>query len=103
MVMMIRPKKFLWLNPEETQELLWDQMMGLEQLVPFIQQVMRDGCQTKLPPAQSQALCSLFFSHEKLALQCGMSPEKLPGLIENNQEVASDFLAKILISPLGTA
>ena len=80
-------------------DVLWDTGMGAEEApLEELRHLLAMACREPLVPAlQKQLLERLEEGHKWLA-QSGLSPKKLPELVENNPSVAIEMLLKLLSS-----
>ncbi|KAL5457229.1 hypothetical protein EMCRGX_G034474 [Ephydatia muelleri] len=88
-----------WLNPSGTQySIQWDDQMcvgGTTESKRLITKAHREA----LTPAEHQILLSKLESDPKMVYQIGLSPQKLPQLVERNPTIAIEALYKMSDSP----
>ena len=93
------PDEAIWLNPGHCPEVIWDWEMGAEkgsamEIREQLQRALRNG----LTPAQSNKLIEALNEDPKLVHKCGITPKKLPELVENNPAIAIEVLLKLVSS-----
>ncbi|KAM0909568.1 hypothetical protein ACQ4PT_014732 [Festuca glaucescens] len=89
-----------WLNLDNNHDLLWDGSMCAEtSRGASIRDLVGRACKGPLVPAQQEQVISDLAKDWKLVYHCGMTPEKLPDLVEHNPLIAVDVLSKLINSP----
>jgi len=91
----------VWLNPDNSPDLLWDDALCAMDSSSHGQEVrdlMGQAFQGPLPPAQQQQVLQELESDPKLIYHSGLTPQKLPDLVENNPMIAIDCLLKLMQS-----
>jgi hypothetical protein len=96
-----RDEEILWMNPhaEHSFEVLWDHSMcadnhkGAE-----VRELMSKAFRGPLVPAQQQQVLAELESDSKLVYHCGLTPKRLPDLVENNPVIAIEVLLKLMSS-----
>ncbi|CAM0874931.1 unnamed protein product [Alopecurus aequalis] len=89
-----------WLNLDNNHELLWDGSMCADtSRGASIRDLVGRACKGPLGPAQQEQVILDLAKDWKLVYHCGMTPEKLPDLVEHNPLVAVDVLSKLINSP----
>ncbi|CAO2152469.1 unnamed protein product [Urochloa humidicola] len=89
-----------WLNLENNHELLWDGSMCSDtSRGAVIRELVEKACKGPLAPAQQEKIVSDLGKDWKLVYHCGMTPQKLPDLVEHNPCVAVEVLSKLINSP----
>ena len=63
-------------------------------------QLLAHAFQSPLIPSQQQQILVALAVETSLVVQCGLTPHKLPELVENNPMVAVECLLKLMSSPL---
>ncbi|KAG8090943.1 hypothetical protein GUJ93_ZPchr0011g27302 [Zizania palustris] len=89
-----------WLNLDNNHELLWDGSMCADtSRGDAVRDLVGKACKGPLPPAQQEQVLVELANHWKLVYHCGMTPQKLPALVEHNPLIAVDVLSKLINSP----
>ncbi|WVZ53311.1 hypothetical protein U9M48_004276 [Paspalum notatum var. saurae] len=89
-----------WLNLDNNHELLWDSSMCAEtSRGTEIRDLVEKACKGPLAPAQLEKICTDLAKDSKLVYHCGMTPQKLPDLVEHNPLIAVEVLSKLINSP----
>ncbi|CAN6475454.1 unnamed protein product [Victoria cruziana] len=89
-----------WLNPENNHELLWDKDMCADTSQGLlVRDLMGKALKGALSPAQHEQLVMELANNPKLVYHCGLSPRKLPDLVENNPLITVEVLRKMMNSP----
>ncbi|CAO2827408.1 unnamed protein product [Amaranthus hypochondriacus] len=92
--------ELVWLNPDNNHELLWDYGMCADTsrgaaVRDLIEKALKDSLTLE---QQEQVLVELTYD-AKLVYHCGLTPRKLPDLVENNPNIAVEVLIKLMNSP----
>lgn len=91
--------ELIWLTPVEPPPLLWDASMGEDtSRGAAVRELMSKACNTALPPEQQEQVLKELEADPKLVYHCGLSPQRLPDLVENNPMVAIECLLKLMPS-----
>ncbi|VFQ63570.1 unnamed protein product [Cuscuta campestris] len=92
--------ELVWLNPDSNYELKWDHGMCADTSRGA---AMRDSIakalKGPLAPAHQEQVVSELANDPKLVYHCGLTPRKLPELVENNPVIAVEVLTKFVNSP----
>ncbi|EEC67934.1 hypothetical protein OsI_35651 [Oryza sativa Indica Group] len=89
-----------WLNLDNNHELLWDSSMCADtSRGAAIRDLVGKACKGPLSPAQQEQVLVELAKDWKLVYHCGMTPQKLPDLVEHNPLVAVEVLSKLINSP----
>ncbi|KAL3845935.1 hypothetical protein ACJIZ3_003338 [Penstemon smallii] len=92
--------ELLWLNPEVNHELLWDYGMCADtSRGAAVRELIAKALKGSLVPAQQEQLLVELSNDPKLVYHCGLTPKKLPDLVENNPVIAVEVLNKLVNSP----
>lgn len=93
----VEQSELLWLDLSLPRELMWDPTMcsdtsrGSE-----VKKIFSLGIKKPLSDEERQKVVSRLNEDPKLVHQCGMSPKRLPDLVENNPQLATDFLQHLI-------
>jgi len=89
-----------WLHPPHTLcEPLWDYSMCADtSLGAEVRELVAKAVKAPLPQQQQQLICSGLEQDAKLVYHCGLTPRKLPDLVENNPAIAIEVLLKLMSS-----
>jgi hypothetical protein len=98
-VLEVADTEWVWLNPEYAPRLLWDPAMcqddskGAE-----VRELMAKAFKGPLIPQQQQQVLQELERDARLVYHCGLTPQKLPDLVENNPMIAIECLFKLMAS-----
>jgi len=96
-----RDEEVLWLNPhsDHSFDVLWDHSMGADNIKGAeVRELMSKAFRGPLVPAQQQQVLAELESDGKLVYHCGLTPKRLPDLVENNPVIAIEVLLKLMSS-----
>ncbi|KAL6660775.1 hypothetical protein ACP70R_001810 [Stipagrostis hirtigluma subsp. patula] len=89
-----------WLNLDNDHELLWDGSMCADtSRGAVIRDLVGRACKGPLAPAQQEKIVIELAKDWKLVYLCGITPQKLPDLVEHNPHIAVEVLSKLINSP----
>ncbi|KAI4347423.1 hypothetical protein L6164_008238 [Bauhinia variegata] len=96
----IQDGELVWLNPGDNHELLWDYGMCVDtSRGAAVRDLISKALKGALAPAQQEHVLVELANDPKLVYHCGLTPRKLPELVENNPLIAVDVLTKLINSP----
>mmetsp|Transcript_40136 Transcript_40136/g.93231 ORF Transcript_40136/g.93231 Transcript_40136/m.93231 type:complete len:421 (-) Transcript_40136:257-1519(-) len=89
-----------WLNvPHVLCEPMWDYTMCADtSLGSEVRELIAKAVKAPLPSSQQQVIFSGLEQDAKLVYHCGLTPRKLPDLVENNPSIAIEVLLKLMSS-----
>jgi len=89
-----------WLHLSAQPELVWDLGMCADtSRVAALREAMARAHKGPLAPAAQQQLVAALVSEAQLVFQCGLTPGRLPALVEHNPGVAVEALLRLLTAP----
>ncbi|KAJ4727367.1 CCR4-NOT transcription complex subunit 11 [Melia azedarach] len=89
-----------WLIPDNNHELVWDHGMCADtSRGAAVRDLIAKALKGPLLPAQYEQVVVELSNDSKLVYHCGLTPRKLPELVENNPLIAVDVLTKLINSP----
>ncbi|XP_021772670.1 CCR4-NOT transcription complex subunit 11-like [Chenopodium quinoa] len=92
--------ELVWLNPDNNHELLWDYGMCADtSRGAAVRDLIAKALKGPLAPAQQEQVLVELANDPKLVYHCGLTPRKLPELVENNPLIAVEVLIKLMNSP----
>ena len=89
----------IWLNPSESPGLMWDVTLcedssrGAE-----VREYMAKAFKGPLVASQQKYVLQELDADSKLVYHCGLTPQRLPDLVENNPMIAIECLLKLMYS-----
>jgi hypothetical protein len=94
------PGELKWINPHDMPTLLWDEAMcadssGRGQEVRSLMALAFKG---QLPPNQQQQVLQELAADPSMIYHSGLTPQRLPELVENNPMIAIECLLKLMQS-----
>jgi len=96
----IQEGELVWLNPSNKHELLWDYGMCADtSRGAAVRDLITKALKGPLGPAQQEQVLFELTNDPKLVYHCGLTPKKLPELVENNPLIAVEVLIKLMNSP----
>eukprot|EP00743_Colponemidia_sp_Colp-15_P004261 GILK01004597.1.p1 GENE.GILK01004597.1~~GILK01004597.1.p1 ORF type:complete len:434 (-),score=76.66 GILK01004597.1:100-1302(-) len=94
-----REDELFWLSPSILPEPMWDFSMCADTTVGSeVRDLIAKALKGQLTMAQQQAILDGLEQDPKLVYHCGLTPKKLPDLVENNPLVAIEVLLKLMSS-----
>ncbi|XP_047318536.1 CCR4-NOT transcription complex subunit 11-like [Impatiens glandulifera] len=92
--------ELVWLNPDNTHELLWDYGMCADaSRGAAVRDLIAKALKGPLTPTQLEQVLVELTNDPKLVHHCGVTPRKLPELVENNPIIAVEMLFRLMNSP----
>ncbi|XP_044500677.1 CCR4-NOT transcription complex subunit 11-like [Mangifera indica] len=89
-----------WLIPDNNHELVWDHNMCADtSRGAAVRDLIARALKGPLQPTQYEQVVVELANDPKLVYHCGLTPRKLPELVENNPLIAVDVLTKLINSP----
>ncbi|KAL6994849.1 hypothetical protein U1Q18_041437 [Sarracenia purpurea var. burkii] len=96
----IQKTELVWLNPDNNHELLWDYGMCADtSRGAAVRDLISKALKGPLVPGQQEQVLVELENDPKLVYHCGLTPRKLPELVENNPLIAVEVLIKLMNSP----
>ena len=93
--------EIIWLSPhaDHSFDVLWDHSMCAENSKGVeVRELMFKAFRGPLVPGQQQQVLAELESDGKLVYHCGLTPKRLPDLVENNPVIAIEVLLKLMSS-----
>jgi hypothetical protein len=88
-----------WIDPEPLHEVVWDvQMCANRGRGGDLREVMATALRSPLKEEQQQMVKARLEAEPKLVFQCGLTPDNLPDLVQNNSVIATEVLLRLLTS-----
>lgn len=92
-------KELRWIDPEPLHEIVWDPDMGIKgERGSELRDIIARALKTPIPESQQARVLSQLEADPKLVHLCGLTPQKLPDLVQNNAELATQLLLKLISS-----
>ncbi|XP_074580351.1 uncharacterized protein LOC141836731 isoform X2 [Curcuma longa] len=92
--------ELIWLNPDSNHELLWDYGMCADtSRGAAVRDLIAKALKGPLAPAQQEQVVLELAKDAKLVYHCGLTPSKLPDLVEHNPLIAVEVLSKLMNAP----
>ncbi|XP_024021407.1 CCR4-NOT transcription complex subunit 11 isoform X2 [Morus notabilis] len=96
----VQDGELVWLNPGDNHELLWDYSMCVDtSRGTVVRDLIAKALKGPLAPSQQEQVLLELANDPKLVYHCGLTPRKLPELVENNPLIAVEVLTKLINSP----
>lgn len=88
--------EIVWLMPDSNHELLWDFGMCADiSRGAAVRELINKALKGPLSPQQQQQVLMELEADPKLVYHCGLTPRRLPDLVENNPVIAVEVLLKL--------
>ncbi|KAJ8765305.1 hypothetical protein K2173_012002 [Erythroxylum novogranatense] len=98
-ILPIQDGELVWLNPDNNHELVWDHGMCADtSRGAAVRDLIAKALKGPLAPAQQEQVVVELTNDPKLVYHCGLTPRKLPELVENNPLIAVEVLTKLINS-----
>ncbi|CAM6083520.1 unnamed protein product [Calypogeia fissa] len=95
----VQEGEMIWLNPENSHDLLWDHCMCADtSRGAAVRELIARALKGALAPTQQQQVLMELEADPKLVYHCGLTPRRLPELVENNPVIAVEVLLKLMNS-----
>lgn len=92
-------EEMVWLNIDNKHDLVWDYGMCADvSRGVAVRELIARALKGALPPSQQQQVLLELEADPKLVYHCGLTPKKLPELVENNPAIAVEVLLKLMNS-----
>ncbi|XP_050206224.1 uncharacterized protein LOC126655902 [Mercurialis annua] len=96
----LQNSELVWVNADNSHELLWDHGMCADtSRGAAVRDLITKALKGPLAPAQQEQFLVELTNDLKLVYHCGLTPRKLPELVENNPLIAVEVLTKLINSP----
>ncbi|KAJ0969400.1 hypothetical protein J5N97_022277 [Dioscorea zingiberensis] len=91
--------ELVWLNPDNNHDLMWDYGMCADtSRGAAVKDLIAKALKGPLAPAQQEQVLVELANDPKLVYHCGLTPKKLPELVEYNPIIAVEVLIKLMNS-----
>ena len=98
-LMAVSASEVHWLHVPTLAEPLWDYSMCADKsLGSEVRELVTKATNAPLPAHHQQVLFNVLEQDPKLVYHCGLTPKRLPELVENNPLVATTVLVKLMSS-----
>lgn len=88
-----------WIDPETLHEVIWDPDMGMKgERGSEIREVIARALKSPVQEAEQKMVVAGLEKDPKLVHMCGLTPQKLPDLVQNNSQLATEILLKLVSS-----
>lgn len=92
-------KEMRWIDAEPLHEIVWDPDMGMRgERGSELREIVARALKSPIPETLLQRVASQLDEDAKLVHLCGLTPQKLPDLVENNETLAAKVLLKLTSS-----
>ncbi|WCJ21930.1 CCR4-NOT transcription complex subunit 11 [Euphorbia peplus] len=99
-ILPVQDGELVWLNPDNSHELTWDHGMCADtSRGAAVRDLISKALKGALAPAQQEQVLMELVKDPKLVYHCGLTPRRLPELVENNPLIAVEALTKLINSP----
>ncbi|CAN8255920.1 unnamed protein product [Cochlearia groenlandica] len=95
----VHQSEFLWIDPDNKHELVWDDKMCADTSKgAIVRGLIVKGLKVTLTPTEQEDITTELTNDPKLVYHCGISPRKLPQLVEHNPQIAVEILTRLINS-----
>lgn len=92
-------RELRWIDPEPLHDLVWDPDMGRQgERGTELREIIAKAFKSPIPEKLQNQIVAQLNDDPKLIHMCGLTPQKLPDLIQNNSELATKLLLKLVNS-----
>ncbi|XP_013622741.1 PREDICTED: CCR4-NOT transcription complex subunit 11 isoform X2 [Brassica oleracea var. oleracea] len=96
----VHQSELLWIDPDNKHELVWDDKMCADtSRGATVRDLLIKGLKVTLSPTEQEDITTALANDPKLVYHCGITPRKLPQLVEHNPQIAVEILTKLINSP----
>ncbi|EFH50152.1 predicted protein [Arabidopsis lyrata subsp. lyrata] len=96
----VHQSELLWIDPDNKHELVWDDKMCADtSRGATVRDLLVKGLKVTLSPMEQEDITTELANDPKLVYHCGITPRKLPQLVEHNPQIAVEILTKLIKSP----
>ncbi|KAL0887623.1 hypothetical protein Bca101_011606 [Brassica carinata] len=96
----VHQSELLWIDPDNKHELIWDDKMCADtSRGATVRDLLGKGLKVTLSPTEQEDITTALANDPKLVYHCGITPRKLPQLVEHNPQIAVEILTKLINSP----
>ncbi|CAN6975157.1 unnamed protein product [Brassica oleracea var. botrytis] len=96
----VHQSELLWIDPDNKHELVWDDKMCADtSRGATVRDLLVKGLKVTLSPTEQEDITTALSNDPKLVYHCGITPRKLPQLVEHNPQIAVEILTKLINSP----
>ncbi|KAJ4882545.1 hypothetical protein Rs2_32638 [Raphanus sativus] len=96
----VHQSELLWIDPDNKHELIWDDKMCADtSRGSTVRDLLVKGLKVTLSPTEQENITTSLANDPKLVYHCGITPRKLPQLVEHNPQIAVEILTKLINSP----
>ncbi|KAF8087989.1 hypothetical protein N665_0558s0039 [Sinapis alba] len=96
----VHQSELLWIDPDNKHELVWDDKMCADtSRGATVRDLLVKGLKVTLSPTDQEDITTALANDPKLVYHCGITPRKLPQLVEHNPQIAVEILTKLINSP----
>jgi hypothetical protein len=92
----VHQSELLWIDPDNKHELVWDDKMCADTSSgATVRDLLVKGLKVTLSPTEQEDIITELANDPKLVFHCGITPRKLPQLVEHNPQIAVEILTKL--------